>query len=76
MNGPEHYNDAELWLTRADTNRDPVAALMSIAHALLALVKTEEEHSDEIVTMAASLAHLADDMSHPDDHAHVGGMVP
>ena len=73
MNGPEHYNEAERLL---EADPDPVVLLEAIAHALLALVKTEEEHSDEIVTMSASLAHLADDMSHADDQDHVGGLMP
>lgn len=74
MNGTEHYNEAERLLDPDDGNPQLADFLNAIAHALLALVKTEEEHSDEIVTMAASLAHLADDMSHPDDGAHVGGL--
>ena len=73
MNGTEHFNEAERLL---EAEPDPVVFLEAIGHALLALVRTEEEHSDEIVTMSASLAHLADDMSHGDDEAHVGGLTP
>ena len=75
MNGTEHFNEAERLLMGETFDHLP-DVLAAIGHALLALVKTEEEHSDEIVTMSASLAHLADDMSHGDDQGHVGGLTP
>lgn len=75
--GTDHYNQAERLLR--NPSPDALCFLGAIAHALLALVRAEEENSDEIVTMAASLAHLADDMASQDDddeQAHVGGLVP
>lgn len=73
MNGPEHYAIAEELLANEP---DMPASLEAIGHALLALVKTEAEHSEEIVTLSASLAHLADDMATPDDQEHAGGLTP
>lgn len=77
MNGPEHYNEAERLLDPDDNRAQVVDCLRGIGHALLALVKAEEDNSDEIVTMSAALAHLANDVADNDDtDAHVGGLTP